>query len=518
MATEMAWDPPGPGVWWLTREHFGAPVCLLLFEVFPPTTRGWATGAATYGYPAGEPVWGLVNRWIYYSPGAAADPGTFDRLEVAATETLATKRWRGEVKQWQDVERPAVIATNLDLQAIDPVGLDDGALTQHLLRTIEHYQTVAQLHFAHSGFDVAGGLLFEAARDWGLAYADVVALLAGASHASRETARRLAAIAAALSDAGAGEPENLDDVRAVAGAATALDEYLEHYGWRVYGNDMTEPTLREQPGVIVESIRAQMRHGAAPAPEPNIEAVRAQVPIDDRDRFDELLHDARLCYQLRDDDVGITWAWPLGMVRRSVLEVGRRLELAGRVKNGADMFEAEVAEILALLSGGGPTADELTERVAVRAAAYDTDPPTQLGEPLPPPPASPLPPTVQRLDAARAALWSGPPPPTERLRGTGIGTGVAKGRACVLDDPGGIADLRPGDVIVASMTTAGHNALFPMAAAVATAVGGPFSHSAILSREFDLPAVVGVTGLLDEVHHGDTVEVDADAGEVRVIR
>ena len=73
-------------------------------------------------------------------------------------------------------------------------------------------------------------------------------------------------------------------------------------------------------------------------------------------------------------------------------------------------------------------------------------------------------------------------------------------------------------MIVATMTTAGHNALFPMAVAVATAEGGPFSHSAILAREFDLPAVVGVAGLLEDVHHGDTVEVDAGAGEVRVIR
>lgn len=518
MPTEMPWDPPGPGVWWLTREHFGAPVCLLLFELFPPTTRGWVTGSATYGYPAGEPAWGLVNRWIYYSPGTPADPATFDALEQAAAETLATKRWRAEVQQWQDVERPAVIATNLALQAVDPTPLDDAALAQHLQRAIDHYQDVAQLHFSHSGFDVAGGLLFEATREWGLAHGDVVALLAGASHASRETARRLAAIASALADAGAPEPATLDDVRAVPTAAAALDDYLEHYGWRVYGNDMTEPTLREQPGVVVESIRAQIGSGAAPEPTPDVERVRAQVPAEERGRFDELLHDARLCYQLRDDDVGITWAWPLGMIRRAVLQVGRRLEETGRVKTASDVFEATVAELHALLSGDGPAADELAERAAVRIAAYATEPPTQLGEPLPAEPAPPLPPTVQRLNDARAALWSGPAAPTERLRGTGIGTGVARGRACVLDEPTGIADMRPGDVIVGSMTTAGHNALFPMAVGVATAVGGPFSHSAILAREFDIPAVVGAAGLLDEVRHGDTVEVDADAGEVRVIR
>ncbi|MBV9933428.1 MAG: hypothetical protein JO367_03935, partial [Actinobacteria bacterium] len=494
------------------------PLCRLLFEIFPPTTRGWETGGATYGFPVGHPGWGLVNHWAYYSPGSPADPATFDGLDAAAAETLATKRWRAEVERWQEVERPAVLATNLDLQAIDPERLDDAALTEHFQRVVDHYSEVAKLHFAHSGFDVAGGLLFEATNAWGVDHGEVVALLAGASPASRETARRLAAIASALRAAGAGEPASLDDVRAVPAAAAALGDYLEHYGWRVYGNDMTEPTLLEQPGVVVESIRAQMRAGDASAPQPDVESVRSQVPDDERARFDELLHDARLCYQLRDDDVGITWAWPLGLIRRAVLEIGRRLEEPGRVEKASHVLDADTAEITALLGGAGPSAAELADRAASRLAAQQLDPPQQLGTPLPEEPAPPLPPNVQRLADARNALWSGPPAPTGRLRGTGIGNGVARGRACVLDEPNGITDLRPGDVIVASMTTAGHNALFPMAVAVTTSEGGPFSHSAILAREFDLPAVVGVAGLLEEVRHGDTVEVDADAGEVRVIR
>ncbi|MBV8958878.1 MAG: hypothetical protein JO087_08925, partial [Actinobacteria bacterium] len=69
MASEMPWDPPGPGMWFLTREHLGTPLCRLLFEIFPPTTRGWETGGATYGFPVGHPGWGLVNHWAYYSPG-----------------------------------------------------------------------------------------------------------------------------------------------------------------------------------------------------------------------------------------------------------------------------------------------------------------------------------------------------------------------------------------------------------------------------------------------------------------
>jgi pyruvate,water dikinase len=521
MTSDSRWDPPGPGVWWLTREHFGAPVCRLLFELFPPVTEGWNSGAALYGYPMGSAAWGLVNHWIYYGPGTPADPGTYPALEEAAIETLATSRWRHEVAQWQDVERPATIAANLAFQAVDPAELDDAELAAHFQRAVDHYQAVAPLHFAHSGFDIAGGLLFEATARWGIDHAAVVALLAGASTASRDTARHLALIADALQAAGAGAPATIDDVRAVPGAAAALDAYLHEYGWRVFGNDLTEPMLAELPHVVVGSIRAQLTRDGAAAPEPDIGPVRSQVPATDRDRFDVLLDDARLTYRLRDDDVGITWAWPLGMIRLAVLEIGRRLQGRGTLANGADAFEATTAEIHALLAGhSGPPAAELAERATARVAAANADPPRQLGEPLPP--ASPvdqvdLPPTVHRLDVARQALWGGAPAPTGRLRGVGVGTGVARGRACVLDGPDWMDDMRPGDVIVATMTTAGHNAVFPLACGVATAEGGLFSHAAILAREFGLPAVLGVAGLLDEVHHGDLVEVDPATGEVRLI-
>ena len=42
----MKWEPPGPGVWWLTRDHFPAPVSRLFAELFPPTVIGWQRGSS----------------------------------------------------------------------------------------------------------------------------------------------------------------------------------------------------------------------------------------------------------------------------------------------------------------------------------------------------------------------------------------------------------------------------------------------------------------------------------------
>ncbi|MGL5977800.1 MAG: phosphoenolpyruvate--protein phosphotransferase [Erysipelotrichaceae bacterium] len=50
----------------------------------------------------------------------------------------------------------------------------------------------------------------------------------------------------------------------------------------------------------------------------------------------------------------------------------------------------------------------------------------------------------------------------------------------------------------------------------ATEIGGRTSHSAIMARSLEIPAVVGVSNILEEVNHGDMLILDAVAGEVLV--
>jgi pyruvate,water dikinase len=517
--SDFTWAPPGDGVWWLTREHFPTPVSALFATLFPPVTAGWTRGAARYGLPLGPSRWAAVNSWLYFSPGP--EQASSGALADAARETLATKRWRGEVRRWVDVERPPVVAENRTLQAVDPTALSDAELREHFEQAVTHFAAVAPLHFEHTGFDVAAGRLFLAAREWDVDPAAVAQLLAGASPASSAAAGHLDQIAAALT--GVATPSSLADVRSAGPAAVAaLDAYLDEYGWRLLSNDVATPTLAERPEVVVTTIRARVE-GTAAAPrtgEPGVDAIRSRILLAERARFDELLADARLTYGLRDDDGGVCYSWPLGLVRRAVLEAGQRLVSRGVLLQADHLFEGDPAEISALIAGDRRPAAALADRFERRAAAAHAEPPLQLGEMTEGPGTSDaaVPPEVQELVDARAAYWGvDPRGPKERLRGTGIGSGSARGRACVIDAPDAVEQIEPGDVLVATMTTSAHNALFPIAAAVATAEGGLFSHAAILARELGIPAVVGVEELLDEIHTGDVVEVDPVAGTVTLV-
>jgi phosphoenolpyruvate synthase/pyruvate phosphate dikinase len=77
--------------------------------------------------------------------------------------------------------------------------------------------------------------------------------------------------------------------------------------------------------------------------------------------------------------------------------------------------------------------------------------------------------------------------------------------------------MRPGDVLVASITTPAWTSLFSMAAAVVTDVGGPLSHSSIVAREYGIPAVLGTGVATRRITDGALVRVDGDAGTVTLL-
>ena len=46
------------------------------------------------------------------------------------------------------------------------------------------------------------------------------------------------------------------------------------------------------------------------------------------------------------------------------------------------------------------------------------------------------------------------------------------------------------------------------------ATGGYLSHGAIVAREYGIPAVVNLPGILTDVRDGDQLLIDGDAGRV----
>jgi pyruvate,water dikinase len=92
-----------------------------------------------------------------------------------------------------------------------------------------------------------------------------------------------------------------------------------------------------------------------------------------------------------------------------------------------------------------------------------------------------------------------------------------RGRARIIRSLAEAGALRTGEVLVARTTAPPWTPLFATAAAVVTDTGGVLSHSAVVAREYGIPAVVGTLAATQLLRDGQLLEVDGNAGTVTVI-
>jgi pyruvate,water dikinase len=199
------------------------------------------------------------------------------------------------------------------------------------------------------GFYLAG------CREWGVEPSDAIPLLEGASPSTVGPMHVLAQLRVAVENAHK-VPQTLDDVRSISDEAAAhLDHYLEYRGSMMISRyDIDGVTLAEIPDVVLATILNGVERTVGDGLQYRIEVVRARVPIAHQEDFDGRLEEARAAMDLRDDNGPTTAEWPLGLLRLSMLEIGRRMVLAGCARRPADGLELHPDEIsLAVLNGDG---------------------------------------------------------------------------------------------------------------------------------------------------------------------
>ena len=99
-----------------------------------------------------------------------------------------------------------------------------------------------------------------------------------------------------------------------------------------------------------------------------------------------------------------------------------------------------------------------------------------------------------------------------------VGAGVARGTARIIRHPDDAHSFVQGDILVAPSTDPAWTPLFLNAAGLVMETGGYTSHGAIVAREFGLPAVANIPGILAQIPEGAEVEVDGREGLVSLLK
>src|SRR3989344_2104311 len=97
-----------------------------------------------------------------------------------------------------------------------------------------------------------------------------------------------------------------------------------------------------------------------------------------------------------------------------------------------------------------------------------------------------------------------------QIRGTTACWGKVQGRVKVIRDRNDFVKFQQGDILVAGMTRPEHVPLLKKAAAIVTNEGGITCHAAIVSRELNIPCIIGTKVATEVLKDGDLVEVNAN--------
>ena len=287
----------------------------------------------------------------------------------------------------------------------------------------------------------------------------------------------------------------------------AFYAFLTEFGHRGTDElDIINPRWGENPAYLLQTIRNSMNTAdvsvlKARQQEIHLRAwleVRRKVPIYRRPLLKYWLKRATKGAEMREMSKSVL-VRVFGSFRMLALELGRRFEVRGIIQQQNDIFHCAWSEIFSILRKeweGKGLADLVAERQDIRRKLEETSLPVLIvGE---------VPKHEERIKLSKGSS----------LKGFGVASGRAVGRARLIYHPRDGESLEYGDVLVAPSTDPAWTPLFLRAAAVVMETGGVISHGAIVAREYGIPAVVNVLGVMKLISDGQTIEVDGDEGKI----
>lgn len=299
-----------------------------------------------------------------------------------------------------------------------------------------------------------------------------------------------------------------------------LNEYLDKFADRCLEELKLETlTLRDDPTNLYASITTFARRLKIVEVEDiderkNREAAERKVkeklkfkPLERR-KFKFILKNARFTVKNR-ENLRFERTRLFGRVRNLFLRIGFILTSMNVIEEKRDIFYLEIDEILFYIDGKSTT-NNLKELIKIRKEQYTKYKNTSPDERFYSYGAVNIGNSFKKEKLENTNKES-----KAKLKGIGASPGIVTGKVRIIKDPTN-AKIEQGEILVAEFTDPGWIMLFPASSGILVERGSLLSHSAIVSRELGIPAVVGITGLIDSLKDGDIVELNGTTGEVKI--
>jgi len=295
----------------------------------------------------------------------------------------------------------------------------------------------------------------------------------------------------------------------------AMDDFLAEHGHRSFSLDIAVPTFAEDPSQIEQLMQPMTADDRPPTaterPSSAVGGLRSVL-------FNAVLSLARHYIALREDQ-RYYWQKSLALARRLYLLLADRLVADGVIAERAAVFYATHQELVEYFDARLPKT-ELARLIAARQIEW-----REYQREFEQSPTTAYPPFL-RGDVFVVAASAVVPASTtaqavttnaRQWRGRAVSPGVARGIARVIQSASELSRVQRGDILVAPATDPAWTPVFARLAGLVVERGGVLSHSAVVAREYHLPAVAGIANIVAEIREGEIVEVDGSQGIVSVV-
>lgn len=328
--------------------------------------------------------------------------------------------------------------------------------------------------------------------------------------------RRHPAIAELFERSGDDVFAKLERLQAGKEVAAAIRLFLDRYGMRCPGEiDITRPRWYEQPEQLLPLIMGDVRSLQAGQQADRFALGAREAQAAEDEIVQKLLRlpggrqkarKVRRMISIYRNFVGAReypkyyWMCRLAVYKRALMREANRLLTTGAIKAKEDVFYLHLNEFREAVRTGRVD-QEVIEQRKQEYAHY----------------AKLTPPRIMLSDGeVLTGEYAAKNAPAGSLVGVPVSAGVVEGRARVVHKLTE-ALVEPGDILVTAFTDPSWTPLFVSIAGLVTEVGGTMSHGAVITREYGLPAVVGVENATRLIKDGQRIRLNGQEGFVELL-
>lgn len=315
----------------------------------------------------------------------------------------------------------------------------------------------------------------------------------------------------------AGEKLSLDELRQIEGGAEIadkLEKFLSKYGMRCTGEiDITRERFREYPGQLSTALINNIKN----LPAGHAMTAFSQGKEEAEQLAEELVSEMesrhgsckagklRRQIEIYRKFVGVReytkyfWMCHYDIYKQVVMREVQRLVDKGILNEACDAYYLSLEELIQVIKNGKADKNIIFERKKAYKSYKILTPPRIIfsdGE---------VPPVSYSSDIPNGAI-----------AGLAVSSGIVEGRARVVESLAD-ANIEKGDILVTVFTDPSWTPVFVSLAGLVTEVGGMMSHGAVITREYGMPAVVGVVGATKRIKDGQRIRLNGTEGYIEVL-